>query len=278
MPSALVGTAQTDAFLQENVAAAAQEAQQGTPVEAAAAKHTPSTEEEKEEARRELEHAAVVEAIRKEEEAINSIAQGKAVDVMCIDRNPALECGAWAAHGECTRNSGFMRAHCRKSCNLCDGLPVAPDPPKPPKPPATPPPPPKCQDRNDLCSSWARAGECERNLKFMHSQCMKSCGQCVDPDAEQEEKDAMHRRHKAAEDAGKPFAESAPAQGTAPASSAVQCVDANNRCPEWGEAGECRRNPTFMRTNCPKTCDLCNEIRFQKLAAQAQPAASLLKA
>ena len=45
---------------------------------------------------------------------------------------------------------------------------------------------------------------------------------------------------------------------------AVQCVDANSRCGDWAKAGECSRNPQFMRSNCMKSCDLCNESRFQQ--------------
>ena len=56
----------------------------------------------------------------------------------------------------------------------------------------------KCKDVEEMCSAWAKGGECDRNTKFMHSQCRKSCGLCVDESAEQEAKDAKARRHKAA--------------------------------------------------------------------------------
>ena len=41
-----------------------------------------------------------------------------------------------------------------------------------------------CEDRADQCRSWARAGECEKNPKYMVGEngfpgaCMKACGRC----------------------------------------------------------------------------------------------------
>lgn len=231
----------------------------------------------------------MAEAIRQEEEMMKKYSEKQAAnspeppvpeggevqgqqlpEVKCSDRNPTEECSAWASHGECTRNPGFMRAHCRKSCNLCsEGLAARGS--------ATPADEAallggemdgKCKDVEEMCSAWAKGGECDRNTKFMHSQCRKSCGLCVDESAEQEAKDAKARRHKAALSrtlpqlgANKQPAESPALESPGPA---VQCVDANSRCGDWAKAGECSRNPQFMRSNCMKSCDLCNESRFQQ--------------
>ena len=35
----------------------------------------------------------------------------------CADSNEA--CANWAASGECTKNPGFMRGSCSRSCNAC---------------------------------------------------------------------------------------------------------------------------------------------------------------
>ena len=51
----------------------------------------------------------------------------------------------------------------------------------------------KCKDVEEMCSAWAKGGECDRNTKFMHSQCRKSCGLCVDEGAGEEAKDAKAR-------------------------------------------------------------------------------------
>ena len=37
--------------------------------------------------------------------------------MFCKDNQ--IACKSWAAGGECTKNAGFMRAECRKSCNAC---------------------------------------------------------------------------------------------------------------------------------------------------------------
>jgi hypothetical protein len=39
---------------------------------------------------------------------------------LCADDGDETECAAWAESGECENNKGYMRLHCRKSCNLCE--------------------------------------------------------------------------------------------------------------------------------------------------------------
>ena len=134
------------------VAAEAQEAARKTPAPApraeAAAQPTPDSaagkaaiatgaEAEREQARRSHEQVAMAEAIRQEEEMMKKYSEKQAAnspeppvpeggevqgqqlpEVKCSDRNPTEECSAWASHGECTRNPGFMRAHCRRGRHL----------------------------------------------------------------------------------------------------------------------------------------------------------------
>ena len=55
--------------------------------------------------------AAVTEAQR---------ALGKApVEVVCAD--DAEGCGGWATAGECGKNPGYMKTHCKRACGLCKG-------------------------------------------------------------------------------------------------------------------------------------------------------------
>jgi len=141
-----------------------------------------------------------------------------------------------------------------------------------------------CEDKSDSCKAWTKAGECERNREFMHAECRRSCNLCVEPTnlfrnpnpkppatkpvpEEQKpttEQEAKQRRHLEA-----PGTSTPPKQlgtGSPAAKATVKCADSNARCPDWAKAGECPRNAAFMRANCPLSCDLCGESRFQKLA------------
>ena len=40
----------------------------------------------------------------------------------CADRDTSGSCADWSAIGECTKNPGFMKLRCAKSCNTCDML------------------------------------------------------------------------------------------------------------------------------------------------------------
>jgi len=37
----------------------------------------------------------------------------------CADKPEVKQCGEWTKSGECTKNAGFMRANCRRSCDAC---------------------------------------------------------------------------------------------------------------------------------------------------------------
>jgi hypothetical protein len=39
-------------------------------------------------------------------------------DGECQDGN--AECGVWSKMGECATNPGYMKVHCRLSCEICD--------------------------------------------------------------------------------------------------------------------------------------------------------------
>lgn len=36
----------------------------------------------------------------------------------------------------------------------------------------------RCHDLNTQCAAWAGRGECDKNPKFMHTKCQRSCGKC----------------------------------------------------------------------------------------------------
>lgn len=80
-------------------------------------------------------------------------------------RDTSENCAAWAEHGECAKNSAYMRGACPKSCSACAG-PVEEGPET------------SCKDLNDACATWARAGECESNPGYMIVECAHSCRTC----------------------------------------------------------------------------------------------------
>jgi hypothetical protein len=53
----------------------------------------------------------------------------------CKDNN--VNCGAWAATGECAANPSYMLTNCQASCQSCV-TPASPPPPRPPLPPSPP--------------------------------------------------------------------------------------------------------------------------------------------
>ena len=198
----------------------------------------------------------------------------------------------------------------RKSCGLCPGdtpVKTTPAPEPEPTPVATPAnraetflTPSSCKDNVEACAEWAKAGECARNQKFMHSQCPKSCGACAPVDEVAAKKElrkeieaAKLKRRAAALDAkdedddddsvkkgnvkkgnvkkGKP---AQLALDKSPASGKPVCIDANPRCTEWAKSGECESNKPFMRSNCMKSCGLCNEPRFKPTPPEEAAAAA----
>lgn len=113
----------------------------------------------------------------------------------CIDKHSS--CGDWAKVGECKANRLFMKQSCAKSCGLCgegadqavpgehvsvkthierrydaqltrgkvtggSGLTERVLPEAMPT---------RCIDQHVRCGEWSRAGECDRNVGFMHSSC-----------------------------------------------------------------------------------------------------------
>jgi len=80
----------------------------------------------------------------------------------------------------------------------------------------------KCTDFNKWCGTWARRGECRRNPEYMDIYCKKACNSCS-------------------------------------SSGGGNCKDKNKDCGTWGKKGFCRTGlyVTYMKQNCKKTCKLC---------------------
>ena len=94
----------------------------------------------------------------------------------CVDRMNT--CDEWSRSGQCTdvHLADFMEATCCASCrksttstSTTTTTPIhLPDSSG------------DCIDAHELCSDWMAKGECDKNPKFMKSQCRKSCGACED--------------------------------------------------------------------------------------------------
>merc|ERR1712168_1205139 len=86
-------------------------------------------------------------------------------DAVCSDLN--RHCADWARKGECTKNPGYMKVYCKRSCGLCPGgggggSGCA-----------------GCRDQNRNCRHWASIGECRRNPAYMRVYCRYSCRVCT---------------------------------------------------------------------------------------------------
>ena len=51
--------------------------------------------------------------------------------------------------------------------------------------------------------------------------------------------------------------------------SAENCKDADTRCEGWAKVGECTKNPTWMATNCRKSCNKCEDEQCKDKSTEA---------
>eukprot|EP00967_Tisochrysis_lutea_P083812 scaffold116751_cov35-Tisochrysis_lutea.AAC.3 len=77
-------------------------------------------------------------------------------------------------------------------------------------------------DTNGACKTWAAAGECDKNSKYMHEACAHACRLCS----------------------------TAPAPQAPPLTIEKDCADLSPFCGQWAAVGECDSNPNYMRSNC----------------------------
>ncbi|KHN76800.1 Putative tyrosinase-like protein tyr-3 [Toxocara canis] len=98
-----------------------------------------------------------------------------------------------------------------------------------------------CYNENECCSTWASAGECERNAPFMSEWCKVSCKKCrpnFNP--------------------------------------ALECADFHRHCRIWARNRECERNRLWMSENCRRSCSLCSATRAQVCGAEPRTAATAI--
>ena len=170
----------------------------------------------------------------------------------CADSDQA-QCPAWAANGDCAKNSKWMATNCCVSCSAGVAAPVAPtaSPVAAAAVPVAAAAAPGCADSDQAqCPAWAANGDCAKNSEWMVTNCCVSC---------------------AAGAAATP--PSATAAADAPAFS-EDCADSSPECPAWKVAGECEKNPDYTKANCRFSCSVCLKPPSKQSAAAAVPAAA----
>ncbi|KAK7090224.1 uncharacterized protein [Littorina saxatilis] len=199
------------------------------------------------------------------------IASLSSEDPMCQDSRP-LDCLSWSLSGECKNNPSYMRGNCRASCKVCtpatspvtttastarlSTLSATTSTSTPTTPTSTAATSTSttttstqaataststttasnCTDRSRHCSWWSSRGECEKNPRYMRSNCKLSCGRCASTSA----------------------ASTSTATTSTSTATPSDCKDDNRYCPWWSSVGECQRNPRYMLSNCKLSCGQCS--------------------
>jgi len=135
-----------------------------------------------------------------------------------------------------------------------------------------------CADQEGDCVGWARAGECDKNPRYLHQHCPKSCGQCPDygdeattvTGAVMGAAPASRADTRAAAFSGAVTASTPAVGGAATAAAAgvtLDCQDENASCPAWASSGECEKNPVYLHAKCAKSCGVCDGAANAKAPA-----------
>ena len=94
----------------------------------------------------------------------------------------------------------------------------------------------ECKDHHPRCKVFADLGECQSNAGPMRQWCAESCGVCNGEET------------------------TATDQVAAEESDDDECQDFDDLCPAWARQEECLKNPVYMKTHCPKSCEICVSV------------------
>jgi len=131
---------------------------------------------------------------------------------------------------------------------------------------------PDCRDEHELCSFWAKEGECQNNPVYMLKSCARSCVSCkvtsdkvgygaaygVAQECEGEDALELIRDVEAmdrymSKEVSKPEYDSVRAE----------CKNRHKLCVFWAHIGECEANPSFMLLQCAPACMTCENINYE---------------
>ncbi|KAL8586258.1 hypothetical protein ACOMHN_003773 [Nucella lapillus] len=196
----------------------------------------------------------------------------------CVDENAS--CQAWAQNGQCDANPGYMRKHCRKSCQVCSGNGETTT--------NTQTPTGDCVDEQVNCHDWAEGGQCDANPGYMLNHCKKSCHHCdgsgttrttlvpiTTPGSCRNDNpncgpwasagycgtrpDYMLKHCKlSCNDCSGSSTNHTTTPSTTTGTSNGNCIDHNKYCADWAANNQCNENPDYMHLNCKKSCKICN--------------------
>lgn len=178
-----------------------------------------------------------------------------AVAARCVDLKP--ECSEWVADHQCRTNPQFMHHFCSASCKLCIGASItrpggagpAVDAVSRQPPAAMPSRAPNGQIGRPVVyerpSVWTSAAE--------KTAAQRSAGQSL-PVVEQ----AVVVDSSANREPDERSTVERPALSVAQPSE--DCEDLHTRCEAWSQAGECEKNPSFMKVGCKMSCRLCTSM------------------
>ncbi|XP_076458523.1 zinc metalloproteinase nas-14-like [Babylonia areolata] len=182
----------------------------------------------------------------------------------CQDQN--RNCRSWARRGECSRNPAYMHNYCKRSCNKCGGGGGGGS---------------SCRDLHGNCANWARAGYCRYGyVSYMRTNCKRSCAlcgssspgssSCTNTDTSGNcdswaslgecQANSAYMLVRCRRSCGACSAASSAASSSSSSSSSsgggvrVCSRDLNVNCRYWGSQNQCRANPNYMNSCCPKTC------------------------
>ncbi|KAG7369083.1 procollagen-proline,2-oxoglutarate-4-dioxygenase [Nitzschia inconspicua] len=126
-----------------------------------------------------------------------------------------------------------------------------------------------CQDKTSQCSYWKEVGECKDNRAFMAKRCPRSCHLCPD----QLQDDLVHgvdlgERQLFTSVNFPDVTEQESLDRIVATREYVQnlhlneeiktfCINKNDGCTIWAVAGECDKNPMYMKTHCSPACMSC---------------------
>eukprot|EP00521_Asterionellopsis_glacialis_P009210 CAMPEP_0195287084 /NCGR_PEP_ID=MMETSP0707-20130614/4297_1 /TAXON_ID=33640 /ORGANISM="Asterionellopsis glacialis, Strain CCMP134" /LENGTH=555 /DNA_ID=CAMNT_0040346809 /DNA_START=40 /DNA_END=1707 /DNA_ORIENTATION=+ len=188
-------------------------------------------------------------------------------------------CEAYAELGECENEHAHqMRKYCRKTCDLCDQPETESDEQVEQEEED-----PDCVDSDELCDFWSKAGECEKNKKFMVKKCPKSCNACdkvrptLNAKLTKEDNELIEDTTKFGV---KQSAEGSEVRDTLniiersiiyyeteavnlPKRVMKDCLNRHELCSFWSAIGECENNKAYMVTNCAPACGSCDLIDIE---------------
>eukprot|EP00106_Octopus_bimaculoides_P005593 XP_014773035.1 PREDICTED: uncharacterized protein LOC106871202 [Octopus bimaculoides] len=114
-----------------------------------------------------------------------------------------------------------------------------------------------CLDQNEQCPYWAGIGECGKDHNYMYTNCKKSCKVC---DSQPPNPAIFELPNPVVIEPPNPAVFELPNPVVIEPPNPVvfgHCLDQNEDCAFLATIGECDKNPSYMYTNCKKSCNMC---------------------